>query len=420
MATGIKLPPGFVLEEDLQAQNTSTPMNLPEGFVLESDLPKEPSVPEWGMKRPNLYGAAKAAEAVFTPMVKEDNPIVKGASAVLQPNFDVNGMKVPNPLTFNLPLGLIPGSSQKETASMISGGTSPGALAMLATGAMGAKAAGEFKYNDLAKLIGGAVKDIPQEIGSASGKMVGNIKNVIKPDAFAKEVRTSMFGLRSKLGKQLDSEITRLSAENPTKTVDLSNEFRVISEAAKNAEVNPGLASDIQRTIKQIKDPQTSRMINSLIKNPEGASELTLRQSEEIKRAVSQSPTIKAKMAQGKFANWTAGDMELLDLLDNIKSSQAEQFKELATIRKPYAEFMQNYNTVKGKFKPGALIRNMQTKFSDAEIYKMAERVLPPETWKKITGFRRTGNAVKGAAISTGLTGGSLLIGKFLKRIFGS
>ena len=264
----------------------------------------------------------------------------------------------------------------------------------------------------LMKLIAPAEIKATEAIGKAIGNTVknnsisGNIKNVVKPEKFATEVRGEMFSLRSKLGKELDNKITNLSATNSDKTINLSNEFSTINQAIANTADNPGLSSDIQRTLKSIKDPDLSKLIKSLIDDPKSASRLTLRQSEDIKKAISNSPVLAAKNRMGKFANWTSGDLELLDLSSSIRGSQAEVFDELSALRKPYAEFMQNYNVIKNKFKPGQLIKNLKTKFSDEELNAIAQKVLPPETWKKITGFRRTGKVAKAAgATAVGATG---------------
>ncbi|MBF0443887.1 MAG: hypothetical protein HQK54_18405, partial [Oligoflexales bacterium] len=265
-------------------------------------------------------------------------------------------------------------------------------------------------YMGLEALRPGIVSKPLQGLSELSGKILPetsplktigkNISNIRNPIQLAQRVRQSMFGQRTQLGKALDESISKLSSETPDFTIDLSPHFSEMKEAmiAKDAEgnlINPGLRGDIDRILRQIKDPVKAKQLRSLINNPEGASELTLKQSEEIKKMVAQSPTIQRIYRQGRFANMTSSDHEVMDLLDNIKNTQAELFPELSELRKPYAEHMSAYNQVKGKFKEGTLIGKMRKGFGDEEVMKNVQKILPGDVLKEIAGFRRTGKALE-------------------------
>jgi hypothetical protein len=246
-----------------------------------------------------------------------------------------------------------------------------------------------------------------------------NVRRVFKPVEFAREVRSSVFNLKSRLGKQVDAGVTQLSEANPTKTVDLSDQFFQIKGAIKNAEENPGLASDINATLRKIKDPRTANLVRQMLIDPRKAEKLTLRQAEDIKRAIQSAPSISAKSAQGKFANWTKGDTELLDLIDEIKLAQSEVFPELAQVRAPYAEYMQNYRVVKNMFKERSLLNNMRGRFGNEEIEGMVQKVLPPETYKKMIGFRNTGKALRWGGGVVGVGASAAIVNQILRKTFG-
>ncbi len=255
---------------------------------------------------------------------------------------------------------------------------------------------------------GGKIADKALGIASApvqsTIKAAGAVNNIRQPVKFAKHVRGSMFQERKLRGQVLDTGITDLSNANPTKTTDLSDSFRMMKDALDSTD-NPGLRTDVMAIVKKVKDTQLVKRLQDLIKDPDQASALTLREAEDIKRAVQQSPIIQRKLQQGQFANLTPADHEILDLMDNIKDAQSAVFPELSEIRRPYAEFMQAYNRVKGKFREGTLLGKIRGGFGDEETMQLIEKVLPPEVVEEITNYRNTRNAGRavGATVGTGV-----------------
>ena len=236
-------------------------------------------------------------------------------------------------------------------------------------------------------------------VGAVAPKFFRTAKDLINPTQVAKEVRQSVFDLRKSLGEGLDEQITNLSnaGQAEGKFVDLSGQFQELKDIMKTSE-GSGIKGDILRTVRKIKDPIVRKLVNRVVSKPESAKQLTLAESDIVKKAFQQGIT-----KQGKFANWTPGDLEMLDLVDNIKLSQSEVFDNLAQIRAPYAEYMQGYNNVKNLFKPGRLLKGMRDKFGDEEINQLVQKIVPPETFKRINTFRRAGKAIKwggGAAVT--------------------
>lgn len=277
--------------------------------------------------------------------------------------------------------------------------------------------------NKIGQGIGKVLNSPINKIGSKIGESFGNVRpkpiqdlaNIMQPKKFAEEVRNSTFQLRKDLGTNLDANIRVLSDSNPTERIDLTNEFQQVKDVMNDPELQ-GLKSDINSTIRKIKNPQLTRRILDYIKNPDSASDLTLAESEEIKKVISNSSPISAKAKQGKFANWTSGDRELLDLVDNIKLRQAEKFDNLSEIRKPYADYMQSYNKLKSKFREGNLLRSMRGKFGDEEIEPLVKNIVHPDIYNKMIGFRRTGNTVKVLGGATGLVGTEELLRRMFRR----
>lgn len=214
-------------------------------------------------------------------------------------------------------------------------------------------------------------------------------KNVKNPVEFAKKVRANLFQSKKQVGDAFEEGVRSLSEANLTTTINLSPQMQYIKDASDDAINNPGLKSEINSVVRKIKNPEKSKFIQDLIDNPQNASNLTLQQSQDIKTIIQQAPSIATKLKQGKFADWKSGDLELLDLVDEIKLAQSELFPEMAQVREPYANYMGAYREVKNYFKPKILLDRMRKGFGNEEIENMIKIVLPKETVKSIKGFRR-------------------------------
>lgn len=285
---------------------------------------------------------------------------------------------------------------------------------------------GDIKQRTEQAKVGGALGAAFPAVSSVISKipvffrnLASNIKNVKNPVAFSQRVRQELFKAKGDVGKAVERGISKAAENNPGQRIDLSDSFQNISEAMKDSSNNPGLSSAIKGIVRKIKNPEQSKLLQSLIDDPVKAKELTLKQAQDIKVAVRNSPVISSKLKQGKFANWTTGDLELLDLLDNIRVQQIEAFPSLSKVFKPYAEYMGNYNQVKGMFKPSQLLDKLRKGFGNEEIESMIKAVLPNETYSSIQGFRNTGRAVKVGAGLAGIATAEELIRRGLNTATG-
>lgn len=236
-------------------------------------------------------------------------------------------------------------------------------------------------------------------------------KNVKNPTGFAKEVRSNLFTKKKQIGDAFEEGVKSLSEANPGKTIDLSAQMQYIKNASDDVVNNPGLKSEISSIVRRVKNPEKAALLDDFIKNPEKASNLTLQQAQDIKTTIQQAPSIATKLKQGKFADWKASDLELLDLVDEIKLAQSELFPEMAQVREPYANYMAAYREVKNYFKPKSLLDRMKTGFGNEEIEQMVKVALPENTYKQIKGFRglsKTKEAVKKGIVGGAVTGGVL------------
>jgi hypothetical protein len=274
------------------------------------------------------------------------------------------------------------------------GGAAVGALLPPATTALG-------KGYDFLSNIPGALEQIKR-----------NFKNIQNPVQFGKQVRESLFNAKQAVGNTFGNELDELAKANPSRTVDHSDDFGRLNASIADKENNPGLSTQIQSILNRVRNPEVSSMIRNYIDNPAFAKNVTLSESQQIKVAIQNAPDIARKLKQGKFADYGPADLEMLDLLDQIKLSQSNVFPELAKIRKPYAEFMQNYDMVKNSFKPTQLLNKVRNGFGNEEIEQIIGTILPKKTLQDINGFRNAekikkvaGSTAKGAAAGAGLAG---------------
>lgn len=251
-----------------------------------------------------------------------------------------------------------------------------------------------------------AVGDLANKAKSGLFDLAKANQQLKNPVALDSDIRGQLFSQKTQIGKNFESDLNKLIASKPYDSVNLQEPVSAMRSAMDDANTNPGLASQIKSVIRTIKNPDAAKTLNEIIDDPSKASNLTLKQSQDLKIAIQNSPSIKMKLSQGKFANYTQGDLELLDLLDNVKLKQAENFPELAQVRKPYADYMQNYNQVKSMFKPSQLLQNVQSNFGpNAVTESMARKALPDATNKQIDNIRKVIALKKAGKWGAGLAG---------------
>ena len=407
-----ELPQGFVVDQpssQAPASNTSASGtgNLPPGFVVDGDTTAQPPAkPGMIDMRADLGDVAGGAKDLID---KANTGVLKLATGkgfqdrAIDATTPVIPQATSRPFDANVTAASKPLAQAGNIAKMTAAGTA-GSMADMATSPTALVAAG-------AKPIGMGLKAAGDAIGTKTGlfdlmKANQSLKN---PEKMAQDVRASLLdpktGQKAQWGKDFEQRLNDLIAKKPYDTVNLQSEVSSMRSAMDDAETNPGLASQIKSVIRTIKNPDAAKTMSEIIDDPSKAANLTLKQSQDLKVAIQNTPAIKMKLAQGRFANYTQGDLELLDLLHNVKLKQAENFPELADVRQPYADKMTAYNLVKNKFKPGQLEGNIKNGFGDSEIESKVKSILPDATNKQIANIRQVLALKKAGKWAAGIAG---------------
>jgi hypothetical protein len=234
-----------------------------------------------------------------------------------------------------------------------------------------------------------------------------NIKNIAKPANFASKVRNAFFDAKKVAGSEFEQGLQQQVLANPTKAINLKPMFEDFKNVIDDVTNNPGLKSEIKSIARKTKN----ELLPNLIDNPALAENLTLRQAQDIKTAINQAPSISRK-AGNKFANWTQGEGELLDLVDEIKLAELENFPGMENVFAKYAQKMGQYRLIKNKFKEGSLVKNLKTDFGDPEIQNMVKTYFKdnPAIIKEMGGYAKTLKLLKAFGLTTGgITGYEIL-----------
>jgi len=253
--------------------------------------------------------------------------------------------------------------------------------------------------------VGGVVGGVAVPLS----KGVQNLGRVaFKAKDFAGKVRSTLFESKASIGKQFESQLDDLMQKNPGKVIDLSEPFNKVKEVAKT---NSRLISDLKLGAKKAGvDP---KLIEEFIDKPSSASEMTLNQSRDIKRAVSNVPSISTNFKKGKFASFSDTDIDLIDFADEVKGKQLSVFPELEQVNKAYSDKITKYNLVKDKFRVGKLLDNIEKNFGDKEVQGVIGELLPKEVIREMGGFRMAAKFLKtmGWVAASGITGAALTTG---------
>ena len=227
-----------------------------------------------------------------------------------------------------------------------------------------------------------------------------NIKNITKPAKFAGKVRQSFFDAKKIAGQEFEQGLQQQALLNPDRRINLRSLFEDFKMYQDDIVNNPGMKSEVKGIIRKTKRADLQAMID----NPALAENLTLRQVQDIKNAINQAPSI-AKKAGNKFANWTSGEGELLDLVDEIRLAELENFPGMENVFSKYADKMGQYRLIKNKFKEGSLIRNLKTGFGDPEIKEMVKVYFKdnPQIIKEMGGYEKTLKFLKWVGLGAGL-----------------
>jgi hypothetical protein len=385
----------------------------------------------WGkMTEKSAPGSPSPLEAAYSGVAKEIQtpPLQRVAQLGVTPEGMGVGQGVIQGATlgYGMPVlrGLIPGSEEvpKPTGKEMAVGMglstaipSPiGALKIFPKIASGKKldivaksALAGYAFNPYQEKIASPA-DLNRGIGAAVGaggaailtpivRTFQAFKNVKNSAKFAEKVREEVFNARKSQGNMFDSKIQSVSNSKPNTVVnarEVHDELnRAMTERVEGTKdfVNPGLRADIQRVIRGTKSKTDSNLIRRFVEDPVFAENMTLQESQQLKKAINS--VMSAKLRQGKFANYTPGETELIEVSNNIRGSQLGAFPELSKEFQIYAQQSKAFRAIKPKLKVGVLEGNMAKGFKSGvvgqEIKQRVDSFLTPSMIRQMGGYEK-------------------------------
>lgn len=230
------------------------------------------------------------------------------------------------------------------------------------------------------------------------------------PD-IAGRIRDAFAQAKQGAGDAFGTEFEQLAMKFPDRRVSLRTTIDKLNEIRAES---PKLMADLNSAMRR----SGNKLLKDVLDNPELADDLDLHQAQEIKKSLQKAPALSSKA--GKFgAQYADTDLDLIDAVNDVKSSMMGAFEELAPIYEKYGGTINKFKTLKNKFKVGSLIGNVGNDFGDPEVMRLVNELLPTTALKDIDLLRKSmalRNVVpKVAAGAVGTTG----VGAVLKYALG-
>lgn len=245
-----------------------------------------------------------------------------------------------------------------------------------------------------AKSIGGSLKAGQEFVEAGSSKQAPIIASRIR-DAFGQAKKDA----GEAFGKQIDD----LATQFPDRRVSLRS---TIDNLNKLRGESPKLASDLASANRRSGNTLLSKLLN----NPELADDLSVAEAQQIKQSLQKVPSVASK--SGKFgAQFSDTDLDVIEAINDVRASMLESFPELESVFANYGKTISKFKNLKGRFKVGSLIKNVRENFTDPEVMKEVQELLPPSALNDIRllgrSMRTRGLAKQGAigAAGTGALG---------------
>ena len=215
---------------------------------------------------------------------------------------------------------------------------------------------------------------------SKIGTVIPDALKYAKPaeeSALAKTVRTAAYQAKTDTVNTFGDGVDTLAKANPGKTVSLRG---VVDNITQNMEDMAPEAKNILRRTPILKD---------LLNDPQLADEVSLGDTQKIINYINTKVprTIKAN------------HLDILDTLNDTRAAQLDAFPEMADVRAKYGDFINAFNSVKGKLKQGSLIENMAKDFGDAEMKQNVSKVLNQSTLDEVKKFQQARQVLKTAGV---------------------
>lgn len=242
----------------------------------------------------------------------------------------------------------------------------------------------------------GAVVKSGQALGSGlKGTLVGkSARRAIlskEADKFARQVQKEFVGIKSAAVQRWDEGVQRLAAANPNKMVSLRN---VVDDIIVNKEV---LSPEARNVF--MKTP----LLKKFIENPSLADNVSLRDAQSIINYINTKVPSTIKY----------NNLDLLDVLSDIKASQLDAFPEMANMRMDYAKIAEPWKNIKNNFKFNKTLQAINTDFGGPQAQEAVKALFSEQTIKEMGGYKNAIKAVKAikAALGWGVAGSLLGVG---------
>ena len=242
---------------------------------------------------------------------------------------------------------------------------------------------------------GAAIPAVGKVIAKGAN-IIGNIPkgfNAIRNEAsFGDKVMLSFHQKKRDMVNRYGDELMRISKDNPNQTTPALRS--VIDRIKSTSAFDPKLDSVINRV------PSLKKLVN----NPELADSTPLSEIQDIINK------INSKIPGKKSPDW----IEVYDLVDDIRSAQLDAFPEMSIIKEEYANIAEPYRIIKNKIKEGSILKNLATKFGDAQLNRRAESLMTKEIKSEVDAYRQTKKLIKFMGLGAGAAGA----GEVGRRVF--
>lgn len=245
-------------------------------------------------------------------------------------------------------------------------------------------APGEGKSIPEEALKGAAIGAVTGAVGKGISKLakgigVGSFSKVIdskKGAAFANKIRSEFVNVKVKAVKAFEKTLDDLVAKSPETKVPLKG---VVDDISVNIHTMPQEIKSVLNKTPYLKD-----MLKS--ENPLSPDTLNVKQVQEI------TNYLNTKVPK----NIRANNLDLLDVISDIKAAQLEAFPtEMAAARSSYAKMIEPFNNVKNQFKFNKVLSAIENNFGGAEGKEAVKGLLPKSVVDEMGGYKNAYETLK-------------------------
>ena len=202
-----------------------------------------------------------------------------------------------------------------------------------------AMASPEDKPMEVAKTAGltyggGKLLEIP---GRIFGKPILTGKGQTE---FSEKTANIFRGARGRLGRTFGKQFDNLVSQNPDTIVDYSQPIQQIKELEN---FSPGVVGRIKSSLKNVAGEVTPDFLDAYVEDPSLASNLTVRQAQNLKQAINRLPEL-AKVFGRKRTSPLGGQLSEISL--SMREAETKALPELKPIFQKFSKGMENVRRV--------------------------------------------------------------------------